>query len=127
MSDHTDGWILVHEISNALEFSSLPPVIAIKKYDDLTPAFGDREIKCRGLAPIRFVKDANLRSKLGEEFRRAVRRTVVDDHNLPVTGGKILIQGACDGLFDEGFMVVGVYDYADKRSRHSAISMTRRV
>ena len=79
------------------------------------------------LAPIRFVKDANLRSKLGEEFRRAVRRTVVDDHNLPVTGGKILIQGACDGLFDQGFMVVGVYDYADKRFRHSVISMTRRV
>ena len=35
MSDHTYGWILVHEISNALEFSPLPPVIAIKKRDDL--------------------------------------------------------------------------------------------
>ena len=103
-------------------FIGRPPIIAIEHRYDFALALRECMIKSGCLATIGFAKDANVGREFGKDFRCAIGGTVIDYKNFAIIGGKILRQDASDRLFDEALVVIGVNQYADKRSCHSVIS-----
>jgi hypothetical protein len=103
---------------HSTKLSWRPPVVAIQEGDNLSAAFGNTHIECRGLSPVRLTQNTNLGSKASQDLRSAIGGPVVYNKNFAVGGGKILLQHAANCLFDEEFVIVCVDDYSEEGYRH---------
>jgi hypothetical protein len=96
------------------EFPLRPPIVAVEKDNDIAAAFRNASIECGGLAAVLFADQADTRFELTNDFRSAVRRTIVHHNDLETVRRIVLIEHAAQGLVDEALMIVGVNKDAEK-------------
>ena len=118
MSHHPHGRVGRHHVASGFELVGSPGVVAVEKGDQLAAAFRDAVVEGAGLSTVGFTEDTDLRGKLGENLRSAVRGAVIHNQNLALGGGKILCQHTLYGFFDVALVIVRVDQYAEKWCSH---------
>ena len=119
---NSDARFRSHSLRHLHQLIGRPPIIAVQERNNFPIAFRDALIERRCLPAIFLAQQPHAGLEFLHDFRRAIRRAVIDDNNLTLRRRKILLQDAHDRLFDEALVVVGVNQYADKTSRQLQLS-----
>lgn len=119
MINEASVWTAVELLHNSPDFRRQPVVVRIQKGNEFAPGFLQAQVEGRSLAAIRLVEILNSRTVLLHALGRVVGRTVVYNDDFQLLLGKVLIEDAVNGLFDETAIVISVNQNRNKRGSHS--------
>ena len=100
--------ILLHRLHNAAELFRRPPIVAVQEGDNFPLALGIPALNAEAWPPFGFANQAHARLKSANDFRRAVRRTIVHDEDFNVVHRHVLFEDAGDGALNEALVIVRV-------------------
>src|SRR5262249_33742777 len=122
MTHRASLWLTLECFQDGAQLVGCPPIVSVKESDDVATKLGDPGVKGRALPAVGLVDVANSGRELGDDLRRCISRTVVDDNDFEVLAADILFQDADQSRFDKRLMVIRIHQNADGRNGHDCCS-----